>query len=162
ANNNDVNVNVIAYDGITVATPQNVAQVVIPTGGRVDVLLRVDELGNYQIKNGNGAEPLALLVADGPLVNMTIPAALPTPSSLPPIDASEVTEARPIVYQVNAAGLNPPYNMPPAPGLQNFTINGVRFDPNVVNEAITLGSCIQWEISNTSNVPHPHHIHIQP
>ncbi|MBI3924386.1 MAG: hypothetical protein HY319_02490 [Armatimonadetes bacterium] len=38
----------------------------------------------------------------------------------------------------------------------------VRFDPNVVNEVISLGSVLEWTVMNTSGAFHPHPIHIQP
>ena len=44
----------------------------------------------------------------------------------------------------------------------NFTINGVRFDPSVVNELINVGAVIEWTLTNTSAAWHPHHIHIHP
>lgn len=48
-------------------------------------------------------------------------------------------------------------------GPPNFTINGVVFDPTVVNETVRLGDIEIWEIENPAAgpgaAPHPFHIH---
>lgn len=167
AGNTDQPFTVIAYDGINIGTPVSKTSVKIPAGGRVDVLVRLDTLGTYSVRTdllNNATTNVVASFIDvvGPLVNMGIPATLPTPASLPPVTMGEVTEMRPLAYQVNAAGNPAPYDMPPAPGWNNFTLNGRRFDPNRVDQAIPLGAVIEWTLTNTSNVAHPHHIHIHP
>ena len=44
-------------------------------------------------------------------------------------------------------------------GPPNFSINGVAFDPLVINETIQLGNIEIWEIENPMGGPHPFHIH---
>lgn len=150
--------NVIARDGITLPALQNMPSLTLAPGNRADLLVRIDTPGTYAIHKGvRGADPdvvLANIVVNGPLVNMLMPTVLPVPASLPDILPGEVTEARNLVYNHSAVG--------GPPGFQNFTIDGVRFDPAVVNQAINLGAVIEWTVSNASMVDHPHHIHIHP
>ena len=40
-----------------------------------------------------------------------------------------------------------------------FTINGLPFDPQRIDDTISLGDLEVWDISNTSNMAHPFHIH---
>jgi bilirubin oxidase len=44
-------------------------------------------------------------------------------------------------------------------GMGMFTINGLMFDLNVINDTVQLGSTEIWEIENISNMAHPFHIH---
>lgn len=81
-----------------------------------------------------------------------------TPAQLPTIQDFEVTERRDTTYAVEFT------NGPVIGGMvaSNFTIDGVRFDPMVINHTMNLDSVIEWTLINTSNVWHPHHIHINP
>ncbi|HMQ75951.1 MAG TPA: multicopper oxidase domain-containing protein [Flavobacteriales bacterium] len=44
-------------------------------------------------------------------------------------------------------------------GMGMFTINGLMFDPAVVNDTMLLGTAEVWEIENISNMAHPMHLH---
>ncbi|MGN6484988.1 MAG: multicopper oxidase family protein [Thermomicrobiales bacterium] len=48
----------------------------------------------------------------------------------------------------------------PAPAPWYQLINDTLFDPNVVNETVTLGALEKWTIQNTTTDAHPFHIHI--
>ena len=41
----------------------------------------------------------------------------------------------------------------------DFLLNGVSFDPNVINETVLLNNTEIWSISNNSAIAHPFHIH---
>lgn len=58
----------------------------------------------------------------------------------------------PLIGGVPAAN----FTLGPAQGL------GRRFDPGRIDQAIRLGSVIEWTLVNTSPARHPHHIHIHP
>lgn len=48
-------------------------------------------------------------------------------------------------------------------GPGNTTINGKRFDPNKVNQAMLLNTAEEWTVKNQANdKSHPFHIHINP
>jgi bilirubin oxidase len=40
-----------------------------------------------------------------------------------------------------------------------FTINGLMFDPSIIDDVINLGALEVWDIENTANMAHPFHIH---
>lgn len=44
-------------------------------------------------------------------------------------------------------------------GMGMFTINGLMFNPAVVNDTMLLGTTEVWEIENISNMAHPMHLH---
>ena len=44
----------------------------------------------------------------------------------------------------------------------NFTINGVAFNPDVVNTTVSLGTVEEWTIVNTTTMDHPFHLHVWP
>jgi len=160
---------VISFDGITIPEPLTVDSVRLAPANRVDVILKFEDEGTFTIQkdefsnNTQGrpfpAETLATINVVGQAFDFPLPSgSLTTPAQLPDITAAEVTEApRTLVYAVGQNG-------PMIGGQQanNFTINGVRFDPQVINETITLNSVIEWTLTNTSNAWHSHHIHINP
>ena len=43
-----------------------------------------------------------------------------------------------------------------------YLLDGKEFDPNVVNQIITLGTTEEWRLVNNSVDTHPFHIHINP
>jgi len=47
----------------------------------------------------------------------------------------------------------------PAGTGNGFTINGLPFDADRIDDVINLGALEVWDISNTSNMAHPFHIH---
>ena len=47
----------------------------------------------------------------------------------------------------------------PAGNGNGFTINGLLFDPDRIDDFIPLGALEVWDISNTANMAHPFHIH---
>ena len=110
---------------------------------RADVLIKITTPGTYEIRKGvfdpgGSAVPAAVLgfieVVGEPFDMPLPPGPLPVPAPLPDIAAGEITESRPLVYAVG--GVGPVIGGGNGP---NFTINGVRFSPVVINEIINLG-----------------------
>lgn len=149
--------NVISYDGIALPATRP-DQISLPAAGRADVMFRAGAPGIYSLRKGVGnaginPDPeivLATVEVAGSPVTMNLPFDLPAPFL--PIADDELTGQRELVFAVGPGG--------PAPGFPNFTIDGVRFDPDVVNQTVQLGAVEQWVLTNTSNVTHPFHIHI--
>ena len=160
---------IISLDGITLPQPRTVETVRLAPANRVDVVLRFDEPGTFVVRkeefqNGGGAafpaQGLAVIKVQGEAFNLPLPSGnLTTPSQLPSIQPGEVTEPmRTLTYAVTP-------NMGPVIGGMNaakFSMDGVLFDPNVVNQTISLNSVIEWKLENTSGAWHSHHIHINP
>jgi FtsP/CotA-like multicopper oxidase with cupredoxin domain len=153
-----------AMDGITIPAVRTVDTVTLAPANRADVLVKFDAEGTYKISGGEFLpEVLAFVDVAGERFDMPLATgALPTVTSLPDIEPAEVTESRVLTYAVD----NDPPTGPEIPTggarAPNFTIDGVRFDPNTVNQELDLNSVIEWTLTNTSEVRHPHHIHIHP
>jgi FtsP/CotA-like multicopper oxidase with cupredoxin domain len=157
------NMHLCSLDGITIPAVRNIGGITLAPGNRADVMVQFPTAGTYNITAaavGNATAPgiLAVVEVSGDQCDMDLPSgSLPTVTSLPDITAGEVTETRTLTYAVGGPG--PVIGGAMAP---NFTLDGVRFDDNVVNQNLTIGSIVEWTLVNTSNVAHPHHIHIHP
>jgi FtsP/CotA-like multicopper oxidase with cupredoxin domain len=159
---------VVAYDGITLPELLTTSDPVsMSPANRTDVLLKAGAAGTYLIKKQENAvtyadDPeviLATLVVSGDAVDMALPTKLPAPFT--DIESSELTGKRAIVF---AIGLNGPEGPPsePIPHYLDFSINGQRFDPNVVNQSVNLNAVEEWTLINGSPSGHPFHIHVNP
>ena len=158
----------VAYDGVTYDQVQTVDNILLAPANRVDFLVKGPPApGMYEIQKlafeqfaGNPTPAVTLgtlVVTNDTPDNMQIPTgALPSPSFLPPISSSEVNDTRTITYDVSATG------GPSADFVPNFTIDGVRFDPNNIGNTFQLGSVEEITLLNPSNRQHPFHIHINP
>jgi FtsP/CotA-like multicopper oxidase with cupredoxin domain len=158
---------VISLDGITLPMAKTLSSLTLAPGNRADIILRFDAEGSFQLKKGaftNGAgnpnpqATLAWIDVSGPNQHMSLPTRLTTPAQLPTILPSEVTEKRSLVYEMPDTG-GPVIGGQVAP---NFTINGVRFDPAVINQTIPLNAVVEWTLQNNGAAFHSHHIHINP
>jgi FtsP/CotA-like multicopper oxidase with cupredoxin domain len=47
-------------------------------------------------------------------------------------------------------------------GGTSFTIDGKAFDPDRVDQAVTVGDVEEWTLLNTSPMDHPFHLHVWP
>lgn len=158
--------NIISLDGIALPSMRQASSIVITPAGRADILIRCGAPGSYPVTrladdslgNLDSPIPLGSLEVLNTFVTMELPDKLPPPP-YQNILASELTDpnASVLTWQLNAPGAEAA-----APGFanQNFTINGVHFNPMVVNFSIPLNSVLEWELINTSTVGHPFHIHI--
>jgi FtsP/CotA-like multicopper oxidase with cupredoxin domain len=154
---------VLAYDGLTLPQPEVTRLLHLSAGGRADVLIRAGRPGAYQFQaaaydQGFGPLPVqpffTLNVVAGLIPSSTsIPASLPA-VSLRPIGDGEIKRVRNLTFEVLA----------PAPGfpIGQFGMDGNFFDPNRIDQQMTLGEAEEWIISNTSPEDHPFHIHINP
>ncbi|PCJ64095.1 MAG: copper oxidase [Bacteroidetes bacterium] len=83
-------------------------------------------------------------------------------SSNPIFSIPSVLTTVPLYVETDAVNYMSPRIFAIANGSPLATINGVSMDLNVINETIQLGDLEVWEISNTSGVAHPFHIHGAP
>lgn len=159
--------NLISLDGITLPATREVDTVRLAPANRADIIVRFDQAGSFQLKKlaftGGGGNPtpeavLMNFTVSGADQGMPLPTTLTTPKSLPDITAAEVTESRTLTYAVSPTG------GPLVGGVAaaNFTMDGARFSPTVINQTINLNSVIEWTLVNTSGAWHSHHIHINP
>lgn len=165
----------IAVDGITFygKAPQTTTGWVLPPGGRVDFLVRIPPTVKAQTYKVHKApvpgvfstidQDLAFIQLSNFAVNDQLPAVLPQRPNrtcyLEPIFKAEL-KPDPVVFAVGGmtCGGQPPGTLIPT----DFTIDGAKFDPDVVNHKIPLGDVQEWELQNTSAALHPFHIHVNP
>jgi FtsP/CotA-like multicopper oxidase with cupredoxin domain len=134
--------NVIAYDGIQLGALQEMKQLLIAPGQRVDVLVQAGDPGTYELNampfdQGHPSPTglLARVVVAGEPLPMKLPAALPKPP-LETIRDSEITGRRTLVL-----GATSPENDVAGHWREyTFTVDDKIFDPSRVDQRVQLGA----------------------
>ncbi|MCC7501727.1 MAG: multicopper oxidase domain-containing protein [Flavobacteriales bacterium] len=162
---------VIASDGGLLNAPVNMDRIWLSNGERAEILVDLTGMeGDSLMLMSYGSElPQTMpgannILWEGSILNgidfpvlrirVTPPTAAPItsiPATLVPVlpyDEASATRTRTKVL----AGTG-------MVGMGMFTINGLMFDLNVINDTVLLGSTEIWEIENSSNMAHPFHIH---
>jgi suppressor of ftsI len=153
----------LAQDGHTLGSAQNVRDLMIAPGSRRDVLVRGGPPGSYPVKAVPFAQfPGGEKAADGgPTPNQTVltlhSAGRRTNMRLPagplsrPLDLRRlpVDRERTVVFSEMAEGAGTP----------RFLLNGMSFDPNRVDVTMKLGSVERWTLVNSTEEWHTFHIH---
>lgn len=144
---------VVATDGGLLVRPEPIEEVLLPAGGRVEVLLDAGTAGRWRLtarpysvnSNSSGTtSDRTLLTVDVPagLAPVPLPAALAQVEQLNPAAA---VRTRRIVMDADGAG--------------GFTIDGRTFDPDRIDITARLGTLEVWELHNAHTVDHPFHLH---
>ncbi|WP_246562316.1 multicopper oxidase family protein [Streptomyces roseirectus] len=163
---------VVNQDGNPSATPTRVKHLLIPPGGRFDVLVTAGAPGStwlrtlaystgsdgddypdttlmkVNVQQGDGdAEPAA---ADTPPGAATSPQLTgPLTGALPDLSGETVAQSRSLVLSDD--------------GGNNFYINGKLYDMKpTFDKPATLGTVEEWTLTNTANQNHPFHLHTVP
>jgi FtsP/CotA-like multicopper oxidase with cupredoxin domain len=164
----------IAVDGILFygKAPQPKLEWQLAPGGRADFLVQLPQTGAssfYKVRKAQEPgvfvtddQDLAYVVLDAEGVPDELPDTLPPLPErtcyLRPIAVAEPKDA-PVVF---AVGGDPCGGANCTPIPQDFTIDGLKFDPARVDHKVKLGAVEQWELQNTSGSLHPFHIHVNP
>ena len=149
--------NVISRDGNTLSEVDAVQSEVMAPGDRVEVLLQAGSWGEYAVKS--------LLYKQGAFTYpedtfMTIRVAgfpkLPTklPTTLIPYDNfsdAVIDNIRTLTFSEGGTPQN-----------TTFLLDGKEFNPEVIDQIMTLGTTEEWHIVNQSSEIHPFHIHVNP
>jgi len=149
--------NIISRDGNIMSEIQTVDSEVMAPGQRIQVLFQAGMSGEFTVKslvyNAGGftypeADFMKIKVAGLPV----LPRALPT-KLLPHQDFrdAKVDNTRTLTFSEGGTPAN-----------TTFLLDGKQFDPNVVNQLITLGTTEEWHLVNNSDDTHPFHIHVNP
>ena len=155
---------VIAYDGIRMASVDHRDTLLIAPGQRADVLVKAGAPGIYALAAvaydqgySSPTGPLASIVVEGEPMEMALPATLGAPP-LRSIRDEEITNRR----RLWLSAVEPEY--PPAANYQEFAflICGQRFNPERVDQRIRLGAVEEWTIVNEHGDDHIFHIHTNP
>ena len=162
----------LGIDSGRYAEPRRVEEIVLATGNRADLLittaagtstlqaLGVDRGGMGGMMGGSvsgDVGPLATLEVTG---DEAAPAA-PVPPSPRSRDlrGTEVTERRRLTFDMGMGG---GMGGGMGPGGMTFTIDGREFDPDRIDQTVSVGTVEEWTITNTSPMDHPMHLHVWP
>jgi FtsP/CotA-like multicopper oxidase with cupredoxin domain len=143
-------------------------------GNRMDLLVKAPKPGTVtQLIANATTNPtiLATVVVDGTVPEMQFPDAknypIEFPNYLGDISKEVIRKYRRLTFgwdtskggnpANNGTGRNPTTNAPP-----HFMIDDKQFDPDVIDHTMELNDYEEWTIENTTSVPHPFHIHVNP
>lgn len=158
----------LGIDSGRYAQPRRVDEVLLTTGNRADLLVTAGDkagtltslgvnrggMGGMAGMAGVGAPSrevavLATVRPSGPAVpGLPAPPAQPAPRDL---RSAEATTRRRLVFAMAMGGSG-----------MTFTIDGKKFDPGRVDQAVTFGAMEEWTIANASPMDHPVHLHVWP
>lgn len=163
----------IAWDGITLARPVALQNFELAPGNRADILIKAAAGGTFRVNSAGGhggmmmghggpgggsgilrGETLAHLVVEGDPTDMALPDDLPAPETLVDIPPEDVIATRQLMLSIAAP--TPSYPFP------RFNIDGQLFDPTRIDHRVALGDVEEWTIRNASMMDHPIHIHTNP
>jgi FtsP/CotA-like multicopper oxidase with cupredoxin domain len=160
----------VAVDGISFygKAPQPKLGWVIPPGGRADFLVQLSRAGRYRVIKdvvrdapATFRQELAFVEVAGAATAAALPTRLPgdRPGYLEPIREATEQPAK-VRFRI---GLHPPGERRPC-GLQanDFEINEKKYQADVIDHTVRLNAAEQWELTNSSAMMHPFHIHVNP
>lgn len=148
---------VISRDGNTLSEVENVDNEVMAPGDRVEVLFKAGVWGEYDVQSAKYEQGFFTYPEDNFMKIKVfglpvVPKELPT--TLIPYDNFEdaaIDNTRVLTFSEGGTDDNP-----------TFLLDGKEFDPNVIDQIMTLGTTEEWRIVNASSEIHPFHIHINP
>lgn len=145
----------VARDGNRLARVVPADEILLPPGGRIEVLVQPPRRGTYALRTiAMDTGPGGNQYPGTELATMQVEGAALTPRTLPdallPVDdlRGKVTGRRTIVFSEGEVG-----------GQDVFYVNGKPFDPNRVDTRVRLGAVEMWTIKNESDELHDFHIH---
>ncbi|MEZ5086599.1 MAG: multicopper oxidase domain-containing protein [Tessaracoccus sp.] len=169
--------------------PEDVTEVVLAPGNRVELLVETREgsstltaapvdrgsmnammSGAMRGDNVPGGDPVELLTLAVSGSAGTDPGPVPEGQPLRDLRNEPVTAARTLDFAMGMngnTGMNE--NMGGGMGMGSgqgtmmaFTINGRKFDPERLDETAAAGTVEEWTLANSSPMDHPVHLHVWP
>lgn len=162
----------LAFDGRSLAAPAEVDEVVLAPGNRTDLLVeavngptilwaatfdRGSMTGMMGSGQGPHTQPVDLLSLETSGTHL---------SGLPPVTGTgrlRDLRTEPVAARRRldfSMGMGMGSGM--SPGMMSFTINGKVFDPGRIDEMVGVGSVEEWTLTNSSPMDHPMHLHVWP
>ncbi|MSR75590.1 MAG: multicopper oxidase family protein [Planctomycetes bacterium] len=147
------NLHQIAFDGMALAAPQTVSEMMLIPGQRAEVLVKAGAVGTYLLRKkpyqNSGMEPLVPEIVLADVVVSGAALDMPLPTTLVPVrpDPGAPLVTRLWTFDVLSA-------FPP-----QFGINLLPFDPTRIDASPLLGSVEEWTIQDGSGMHHPFHLH---
>ncbi|MGC9537587.1 multicopper oxidase family protein [Streptomyces sp. UG1] len=166
---------VINQDGTPSAAPTRVKHLLVPPGGRFDVLVTAGAPGSTWLRTLHheaGSPDDGDVYPDTPLMKVNVhqgsgnagsaatggPSGMATsPQIAGPLRGSEPDLSEDPIAQSRSIALSDD-------GGNNFWINGKLFDHKTptFKKPATLGTVEEWTLTNTSGHDHPFHLHVAP
>lgn len=149
--------NIISRDGNTMSQVESVDNEVMAPGQRVQILFKAGLSGEFTVKSleynaGSFTYPesdfMKIKVAGLPVIPRQLPTKL-----IPHEDmrTNKIDNVRTLTFSEGGTSQN-----------TTFLLDGKEFDPNRVDQLITLGTTEEWRLVNKSVDTHPFHIHVNP
>jgi FtsP/CotA-like multicopper oxidase with cupredoxin domain len=162
--------NVLAWDGLTLHEPELVRDVMMAAGNRVEVLVKAGAPGTYDLVLSPGSSqhpsipgmahatpeattsselqvrPILTVEVVGSGPEMALPASLPAYD--PPV--RPIARRRTLSYTVQRG---------PGNSFISFGIDGAPFDPERAPYQMTLGTAEEWTVINDIDFRYPEHAH---
>ena len=165
-------IDLLGIDSGRYAEARRVEEIALATGNRADLLvtttagtstlqaLGVDRGGMGGMMGGSvsgDVGPLATLDVAG--ADVAAPPPVPPQPQPRDLRGAEVTERRRLTFDMGMGG---GMGGGMGPGGMTFTIDGREFDPDRIDQSVSLGAVEEWTITNTSPMDHPMHLHVWP
>lgn len=163
----------LGYDGQSLGGPDERDTVVLAPGNRADLLVRPHRAGTFTLRTLSYDRGGMGMMRPGPsgtsrnrdlatvqVGDQTAPSAAPTaPLLVWPGPASQSTDLR---GQPADARRTITFTMGMGMGGMTAGFDGRQFDPDRIDQRLTLGTIEEWTIANASPMDHPFHLHVWP
>lgn len=162
----------IGRDGNPLDEPEEMTEVDLAPGNRVNLMVKAGKAGYYELRRpafhqGIQALPemhladVIVLPADSDRVDPSIPMATALPSGPLPENRilTEITDEEIVAQRQFVLGTRTVEGMYKN---MTFTINGEAFDPRRDDVVAKLKTAEEWVLINETPFPHPIHIHVNP
>lgn len=148
---------IISRDGNTLDSVQDVDNEVMAPGDRVEFLFTPDFQKEYDVMSDAFDQGFAkyrpvhfmhIKVQGVPMLPTPLPTKL---IPFPDLRNANIDHTRTLTFSIAGTTNNPIY-----------LFDGKVFNPDKVNQVMTLGTTEEWRLTNKSDEDHPFHIHINP
>jgi FtsP/CotA-like multicopper oxidase with cupredoxin domain len=151
----------IGQDGVPLAAPKTVPNLMLVPGNRAEFIVRGGAPGRYRVyaeryDQGHPGGPrsrvrLATLVVSGARWHGRIPAELVPPPRMPDLP---VARQRTLVFDSDGSGRT-------GIGVM-LRIDGRQYDMDRIDQEVEAGTVEEWTLINKDLLQHPFHIHVNP
>jgi FtsP/CotA-like multicopper oxidase with cupredoxin domain len=149
--------------------PREVEEVTLAPGNRADLLVTMSagtsqlrtlgyDRGGMGMMGGqglSGAETLASLTVTGDTATAAPP--VPARSPVPDLRDQSVDAQRDITFTMPMGAM-----MSPNRAMMDLGFDGRSFDPDRIDQQVSLGTVEEWVIINPTPMDHPFHLHVWP
>ena len=163
----------LSSDGVwAMEIPRPVSYMLVPSGGRGEVLIRCDTAGTYDLVTTNVDTPVGIVGGNNIPIQKLVTLDVGEGGEGPPDDltANECTPLRPYYAAdlrdpaLKAAGVTAKYDPVPdftaTPPSIGCSMSGERFSMTQKPYELPVGQVVEWRFARLSG--HPLHVHINP